>query len=39
MKKEESAPKNNIFKKIDTNEIKKKNKNNYKKSNNIITIK
>ena len=36
MKKEDSAPKNIIFKKIETNEIKKKNKNNYKKSNNII---
>lgn len=37
MKKEDSAPKNNMFKKIDTNEIKKKYKHNCKKSNNILT--
>jgi len=37
MKKGDSAPKNIMFKKIDTNEIKKKNRHNYKKSNNIMT--
>ena len=36
MKKGDSAPKNIMFKKIDTNEIKKKNRHNYKKYNNII---
>ena len=37
MKKGDSAPKNIMFKKLDTNEIKKKNRHNCKKSNNIIT--
>jgi len=37
MKKEDSAPKNIIFKKLETNEIKKKDKFNYKKSNDILT--
>ena len=37
MKKEDSAPKNIMFKKLDTNDIKKKSKHNCKKSNNIIT--
>jgi hypothetical protein len=36
MKKEDSVPKNIIYKKIDTNEIKNNNEHNYKISNNIV---